>query len=59
MTTSADHAARRCRTPQDAFAAGWEDGADDRPLSPQEISRIAALWRPYYRPTETPTADSA
>lgn len=47
---------RICRTREEAFAAGWEDGATDRPLSPAEIARLAALWRPYYRPAAADTA---
>jgi hypothetical protein len=40
---------RMVRTPEEAFWAGWEDGKNDRPLSPEEIRKIAALWRPYFR----------
>lgn len=39
-----------CRTPGECFAAGWEDGADDAPLTQQEIERLAALHSPYLRP---------
>lgn len=42
---------RRVRTPEEAFQAGWDDGANDRPMSRAEIERIAALWRPYYKPS--------
>lgn len=38
---------RICRTVDEAFAAGWADAKDDRPLSPAEITRAAALLRPY------------
>jgi hypothetical protein len=40
---------RICRTPEESFAAGWEDGAHDRPLSREEILRIAALIGPDLR----------
>lgn len=43
-------AERLCRTPEDAFAAGWDDGADDAPLSQQEIERLVALHSPYLTP---------
>lgn len=38
---------RICRTVAESFAAGREDGKNDRPLSPAEITRLAALLRPY------------
>jgi hypothetical protein len=40
----------RCRTADDAFAAGWEDGADDKPLTQQEIEQLAVLHSPYLTP---------
>jgi hypothetical protein len=40
---------RICRTPAEAFQAGWDDAADDPPLSPAQIARLTALWRPYLR----------
>lgn len=40
---------RICRTPEESFQAGWDDGAHDRPLSPAEIAYLATLWRPYFR----------
>lgn len=40
-----------CLTPDDAFAAGWADGADDAPLTPDEITRLVALHGPYLRPS--------
>lgn len=43
-----------CRTREEAFQAGYEDAANDRPMSEQEIQRIAALWRPYYKPARIP-----
>ena len=39
--------ARICRTPEECFTAGWEDGADDEPLTPQEIERLVVLHAPY------------
>lgn len=49
---------RICRTVDEAFQAGWDDSQrrQDRPLSPAEIDRIAALWRPYYKPDAAPAA---
>jgi len=56
MADDQQPARRICRTREEAFRAGWEDGADDRPLSRAEIARLAALWRPYYRPRAADTA---
>lgn len=41
-----------CRTPEECCAAGWEDGADDAPLTQQEIDRLAVLHSPYLRMEE-------
>lgn len=50
MIRDTEPAKRRiCRTPEEAFQAGWDDGANDRPLSPDEIRAIAALMRPYLK----------
>lgn len=41
---------RMCRTPDEAFAVGWEDGLRDRethPLTVGERARLAVLLRPY------------
>ena len=41
---------RICRTRDDAFAAGWEDGVRDRqtrPLTVSETARLAVLLRPH------------
>jgi len=38
------------RTVDECYAAGWEDGADDEPLTQQEIERLAALHSPYLTP---------
>lgn len=48
--SAAEQVARICRTPDDAFAAGWHDGADDPPMTPEQRTRIAALLAPYVRP---------
>ena len=39
-----------CRTADEAFAAGWEDGADDKPMTQQETEQLAVLHAPYLRP---------
>lgn len=44
--------ARICRTPQEAFAAGWDDGANDPPLTDEQITRLVALHSPYLRPKD-------
>jgi hypothetical protein len=36
-----------CRTPEEAYAAGWEDGAEDAPLTQQEIEYLAVLHGPH------------
>ncbi|WP_166344948.1 hypothetical protein [Phytoactinopolyspora limicola] len=46
-----------CRTPEDAFRAGWDDGASDTPLTDQEINRLVALHGRFLRATPaTPQA---
>lgn len=43
---AADQPARRiCRTPDECWDAGWEDGADDPPLTQAQIDKLAPLWR--------------
>lgn len=37
----------RLQTPGDCLAAGWDDGADDAPLTREEIERMSALHSPY------------
>lgn len=37
----------RLLSPADCFTAGWEDGADDDPLTGEEIERLSALHSPY------------
>lgn len=39
-----------CHTAEEIFEAGWNDGADDKPLTQQEIERLVALHGPYLRP---------
>lgn len=39
-----------CRTPDEAFAAGWADGADDKPLTPAEITQMVQLHARHLRP---------
>lgn len=39
-----------CRTPEEAFARGWEDGADDPPLTKRQIARLSVLLAPFLRP---------
>ena len=38
-----------CLTPEDCFQAGWDDGADDKPLTRQEIEQLAVLHSPHLR----------
>jgi hypothetical protein len=38
---------RICRTPDEAWQAGWEDGADDPPMTQAQIDRLVHLLRPY------------
>ncbi len=42
--------ARLCRTPQEIAQAGWDDGADDPPLTDAQVTRLAALLAPYIPP---------
>ena len=48
MTPAERHRAELART----FQAGWDDGADDEPLTDDEIEAIAPLIRPdaLFRP---------
>ena len=36
---------RLCRTPEEAWRAGWEDGANDPPMTQAQIDALAPLWR--------------
>jgi len=38
------------RTAEECFQAGWEDGADDKPLTQEEIESLAVLHGPYLAP---------
>ena len=38
---------RICRTPEEAWKAGWEDGANDPPMTQAQIDQLAPLWRLY------------
>ncbi|NAS22440.1 hypothetical protein GT755_12185 [Herbidospora sp. NEAU-GS84] len=40
---------RLCRTPDEIFQAGWDDGMTDPPLTPEQRTRIAALLAPHVR----------
>lgn len=40
---------RFCRTPEESFQAGWEDGANLPPLTPAQVTYLAALLGPYIR----------
>ena len=40
----------RLRTAEEIFQAGWDEGADDPPLTQQEIERLVALHGPHLRP---------
>lgn len=42
----------RLTAPADCFTAGWDDGADDAPLTREEIERMSALHSPYLTPEE-------
>lgn len=44
-----------CRTPEESFQAGWDDGADDPPLTQQQVDYLVALNSPYLRPNEEAT----
>lgn len=43
-------AVRICRTPEEAFRAGWQDAEQDPPLTEQQVYRLAALLTPHIRP---------
>lgn len=49
----ADEPKRICRTPDDAFAAGSADAANDRPLDLTEIARLTVLLRPHLADRKT------
>lgn len=37
----------RCRTVDQAFAAGWNDAEDDAPLTTSEVAALVALHARY------------
>lgn len=41
---------RICRTAEEAFRAGWDDGAEDPPLTDRQRTLIAALLAPHINP---------
>ncbi len=47
---------RITRTLAETFQAGRDDGANDRPLSPDEIRKIAGLMRPYLKRNQQQSA---
>lgn len=47
---------RLCRTPEEAWQAGWDDGADDPPMTDTQIAKLAVLLRPYLRQPRDPAA---
>ncbi len=51
-------ARRICRTAEEALAAGWDDGADDAPMTPEQHRKILALVRPYRDALTAPADDS-
>ena len=38
-----------CRTPEEAFEAGRRDGANDPPLTRDQVIAVALLLAPYRR----------
>ena len=47
----------RLRTAEECFAAGWSDGAGDKPLTRKEIEQLASLHSPYLRPEAEASSD--
>ena len=41
-----------CRTPDEAFQAGWRDAAADPPLSREQVISVALLLAPCRQPAE-------
>lgn len=55
MATSAQRSSKRriCRTPEEAFQAGWDDGKRlGERMPPHLIDRMVALHRPYLLPRD-------
>lgn len=44
---------RRCRTAAECFQAGWNDGADDPPLTDRQRTQVAALLSRYISPSHS------
>lgn len=45
--TPADREARRQRVRAEAFQAGWDDGANDPPLTERQVERLAFILAPH------------
>lgn len=56
MSAPAERPRRITRTLAETFQAGWDDGESDRPLSQDEIRKIAGLVRPYLRRNQQQSA---
>jgi hypothetical protein len=56
MSATADRPRRITRTLAETWQAGWDDGTNDRPLSPDEIRKIAGLMRPYLKRNQQQSA---
>lgn len=50
---------RICRTVAETAQAGWDDGANDPPLTPDQVTRLAALLGPYLRPDAASVEDAS
>ncbi len=59
MPAAKQPSGRICRTADEAFRAGWEDAQTDRPLSPDEIRRLARLLRLHLDVTPAEAIKSA
>lgn len=56
VPTPTERPRRITRTLAETFQAGWDDGANDRPLSPDEVRTIAGLVRPYLKRNQQQSA---
>jgi hypothetical protein len=56
MSATTNRPRRITRTLEETFQAGWDDGANDRPLSQDEIRKIAGLMRPYLKRNQQQSA---
>jgi hypothetical protein len=50
---------RLCRTREECWQAGWEDGANDPPMTERQIAKLAPLWRLYVDRPDDPAACEA